>query len=84
MLSEALADKDDLYWAAEKPAPDPASPKWKRVQLEEELLDDTVSTIKSGLSTKKTQKSALKTSANQEGKKDKREQDTHHNDGKKD
>jgi len=28
--------------------------------LEEELLNDTVSTIKSGLSTKKTQKSALK------------------------
>ncbi len=53
MLTVALADDDDLYWAAEKPSPDPASPKRKRVQLEEESLDDTVSTIKSGLSTKK-------------------------------
>jgi len=32
--------------------------------------------IKSGLSTKKTQKSALKTSANQEGKKDKKGMDS--------
>jgi len=53
MLTVALADNDDLYWAAEKPPPDPASPKRKQVQLEEESLDDTVSTIKSGLSTKK-------------------------------
>jgi len=45
MLSEALAEDDDLYWAAEKPALDPKSPKRKRVQLEEELLDDTVLTI---------------------------------------
>jgi len=64
MLSEALAEDDDLYWAAEKPAPEePASPKRKQVQLEEESLDDTVSMIKSGLSTKKTHKSALKTSS---------------------
>jgi len=37
------------------------------VQLEEESLDDTVSTIKSGLSTKKTWKLALKTAG--DGKK---------------
>jgi len=68
MLTVAMADEDDLYWAAEKPPPDPASPKHKRVQLEEESLDDTISTIKSGLSTKKTQKTALKTAG--KGKKD--------------
>jgi len=68
MLSVVMAEDNDLYWAAEKPPPDPASPKRKRVQLEEESLDDTVSTIKSGLSTKKTRKSALKTSYQNEGK----------------
>ena len=56
----AIAEDNDLYWAAEKPPLDPALPKRKRVQLDEESLDDTVLTIKSGLSTKKTQKSALK------------------------
>jgi len=66
MLTAAMADADDLYWAAEKPAQDPASPKRKRVQLEEELLDDTVSTIKSGLSTKKTRKSAMKNATSKE------------------
>ncbi len=64
MLTVTIADNDDLYWAAEKPPLDPASPKCKQVQLEEESLDDTVSTIKSGLSTKKTRKSALKVSDN--------------------
>jgi len=29
MLTKAMANVDDLYWAAEKPAPDPASPKRK-------------------------------------------------------
>jgi len=53
MLSVATTDKDNLYWAAEKPALDPASPKRKHIQLEEESLDDTISMIKSGLSTKK-------------------------------
>jgi len=62
MLGVAMADDDDLYWEAEKPAPDPASPKRKRVQVEEESLDDTVSTIKSGLSTKKTRQTTSKTS----------------------
>ncbi len=69
MLTEVMADADDLYWAAEKPAPDLASPKRKRVQLEEELLDDMVSTIKSGLSTKKTRKSTLKHTENKESNK---------------
>jgi len=54
MLTVAIADDDDLYWVAEKPPPNPALPKCKWVQLKEELLDDTVSMIKSGLSTKKT------------------------------
>jgi len=53
MLMVAIAEDNDLYWAAEKPPPDPALPKRKRVQLDEESLDDTVLTIKSGLSTKK-------------------------------
>jgi len=60
----AIVDDDNLYWAAEKPPPDPASPKCKQVQLKEESLDDTVLTIKSGLSTKKTCKSALKVAGN--------------------
>jgi len=64
MLAEALAEDNELYWVAEKPAQEePASLKQKWVQLEEESLDNTVSTIKSGLSTKKTCKSALKTSS---------------------
>jgi len=55
MLVVAMADDNNLYWANKKPAPDPASLKQKRVQVEErkESLDDTVSTIKSGLGTKK-------------------------------
>jgi len=69
MLTEAMADADDLYWATEKPALDPASPKRKWVQLKEELLDDMVSTIKSSLSIKKTWKSALKHSENKESNK---------------
>jgi len=68
MLSMALADKDDLYWVAEQLAPDPASPKCKHVQIEEESLDNTVSMIKSVLSTKKTRKLAMKTNNTQEGK----------------
>jgi len=60
MLMVAIVEDDDLYWAAEKPPLDPALPKRKRVQLDEESLDDTVLTIKSGLSTKKMWKSALK------------------------
>jgi len=62
MLAKALAEDDDLYWAVEKTAQEePTSPKRKWVQLEEESLDDMVLMIKSGLSTKKTRKSALKT-----------------------
>jgi len=53
MLVVAMADNDDLYWANEKLAQDLASPKQKWVQVEEESLDNTMSTIKSGLSTKK-------------------------------
>jgi len=64
-----MADNDDLYWATEKPLPDPVLPKRKQVQLKEELLDSTVSTIKSGMSTKKMRKSALKTNHTKEGKK---------------
>ena len=53
MLTVAMTDDNDLYWAAEKPAPDLGLPKRKWVQLKEESLDDTVSTIKSGMSTNK-------------------------------
>jgi len=72
MLSVAMDDKDDLYWEAKKLAEqlveqptkqktqNPSSPKRKHVQIEEESMDDMVSMIKSGLSTKKTRKSALK------------------------
>jgi len=70
-----MADEDDLYWEAEKPAPDPASPKRKRVQeVEEESLDDTVSMIKSGLSTKKTRQTTSKTSGTSSEKQEKKTQ----------
>jgi len=44
--------------------------------LKEESLDNTVSTIKSGLSTKKTQKPALKNSNNKDSSKDKKGDDS--------
>jgi len=80
MLSVAMDDKDDLYWEAKKLAEwpaeqptkqktqNPSSPKHKHVQIEEESMDDTVSMIKSGLSTKKTRKSALKNTQLQDKK----------------
>jgi len=64
-----MVNNNDLYWAAEKLPPDLALPKRKQVQLEEESLDNTVSMIKSGMSTKKTHKSALKTTNTKDGKK---------------
>jgi len=75
-----MDDEDDLYWEAEKLAEqlaeqptkqktqNPSSPKRKHVQIEEESMDDTVSMIKSGLSTKKTRKSALKNTQLQDKK----------------
>jgi len=58
MLAAALADDDDLYW--EMDATKPPSPKRKCPQAEEESLDDSVSTVKTAMSTKKPPKSALK------------------------
>jgi len=69
MLTVAMADDDNLYRAAEKSPLDLALPKRKWVQLEEESLDNTISMIKSIMSTKKTCKSALKTTNTKDGKK---------------
>jgi len=77
MLGVAMADEDDLYWEAKKPAPEPTSLKRKWVQVEEESLDDTVSTIKSGLSTKKTCRTASKTLGTSTNKQEKKYQKTH-------
>jgi len=60
MLTEAIAEYDDLYWEVDK-VPDP--PKRKRVQVEEESLDDSVPMVQTAASAKKVQKSALKTVA---------------------
>jgi len=53
MISLALADANDLYWVVDNKPPLPASPKHKRVQLEEESLNNSVSTMKRALSAKK-------------------------------
>jgi len=60
MLSSALAEDDALYWEAEETTP--KSPKCQKVQVEEESLNDSVSTIKTAVSTKKLPQSALKNS----------------------
>jgi len=77
MLGVAMADEDDLYWEAKKPAPELTSPKQKQVQVEEESLDDTVSTIKPGLSTKKAHRAASKTSGTSTDKQEKKQKKTH-------
>jgi len=59
MIDLSNTDTDDLYWATETPAP---APKQKRVQADDELLDDSTSTVKTAIMTKlKALKSALKT-----------------------
>jgi len=58
MLDAALDNEDGLYWETE--ATKPPSPKRKRNQAEEESLDDSISTVKTAMSAKKTPKSALK------------------------
>jgi len=58
MLSSAFTAKDDaLYWEQEDDTP--KSPTWQKVQVEEESLNDLVSTIKTAVSTRKP-KSVLK------------------------
>jgi len=52
MLAAALETEDDLYWEAD--ATKPPSPKRKRYQAEEESLDDSISTVKTAMSAKKT------------------------------
>jgi len=58
MINLSNTDTDDLYWATETPAP---NPKQKRVQAEEESLDDSTSMVKTAITTKsKALKSVLK------------------------
>jgi len=50
MLDLANTDIDDLYWATDPTSP---SPKWKQTQIDEESLNDLVSTIKTAASQKR-------------------------------
>jgi len=59
MLAEALEAEDDLYWE-EEATTKPPSPKCKRPQADEESLNDSVPTVDTAMSAKKTPKSALK------------------------
>jgi len=60
MLEMANSNTDDLYWEVE---PVPQLPKWKRTQLKEELLNNSISTVKMAATQKKKMpKSALKAS----------------------
>ncbi len=65
MLDAAITTDDDLYW--EQEIQKLASPKRKRPDAEEESLDDSISTVKTALSAKKTPKSALKSSPSKTG-----------------
>jgi len=51
MLAAALDTEDGLYWEAK--AEKPPSPKCKWNQVEEEYIDDLISTVKMAMSTKK-------------------------------
>jgi len=60
MLEVATTDNDNLYWEIDSVL---ALPKQKRAQLEDELLNDLVSTVKmAAMQKKKTPKSTLKAS----------------------
>jgi len=54
MLAAALDDDDTLYWEAD--VMKPPSPKRKQPQAEEESLDNSVSTVQTAMSVKKSQK----------------------------
>jgi len=59
MINLSTMDTDNLYWATETST---LAPKRKRVQADDESLDDSTSTIKTAITTKsKVLKSALKT-----------------------
>jgi len=68
MLAAALKNDDALYWEVD--ITKPPSPKCQQPQAEEESLDDSVSMVKTAMSVRKTQKSALKgdTQSNTQGK----------------
>ncbi len=66
MLVAALADNDNFYW--EMDITKPPSPKQKRPQAEEESIDDTVLTINTAMSTKKTQNQPSKAQPQQSHK----------------
>jgi len=56
MLDAALTTDDDLYW--EQETTKPPLPKQKQQEAEEESLDDSISMVKTAMSTKKTEISA--------------------------
>ncbi len=72
MLAAVLENDDVLYWEVE--VMKQPLPKRKWPQAEEESLDDSVLTVKTTVSVRKTQKSALKgnTQTNTESKMQKR------------
>jgi len=58
MLAEVIKAEDALYWEMDDTKP--PSPKRKRPQADEESLNDSVPTVNTAMSAKKTPKSALK------------------------
>jgi len=61
MLAVAHVEDDNFYW--ETDATKPPSPKRKCPQDKEELLDDSISMVKTAMSIKKRPKSVLKGNA---------------------
>jgi len=57
MLEQLGTDSDNLYWEEEPP-----TPKQKWVNADEESINDSISTVKTAASKKKTPRSALKSS----------------------
>jgi len=52
MLNVAMLDEDRLYWEVE--ANETMPPKWKKIKVDEESVTDSVSTVKTAISSVKT------------------------------
>jgi len=63
MIDLSTTDADDLYWAVETTTP---APKRKRVQADDESLDNSTSTVKTAVTAKSKPKSAMKTTSSKE------------------
>ncbi len=54
MLNVAMADEDGLYWETE--AVEVPQAKWKKIKVDKELVTDSVSTVKTAISSIKTRR----------------------------